>query len=897
MTLPLLRSSFAAWLALLAFGSEPLWSQESSADRPRDQSSLSFEQARAIGRQRSTYLNDQRFEVPATPEPSLDGFAETVYPILKQACVPCHGAEQQEANLRIDNLDPDLSHGSDTDWWLEVQAVLSNGEMPPPDESTLAEVDRAKVVRWLAGEIQLASIVRRASGEHSSFRRMTRYEFNYALQDLLGLPFDFARDLPPEANSEEGFQNSSDLLHLSVSQLEIYRRSAHAALMRATVRGDQPPVLHWGVNMQDAGRIDWEKQRKEFEKRQAEREDDPERTQEDPDRFEEKLRQPHPVPYYKNLLTGRTVRASWNYRRAQHALEPSASPPTRPASFDHVAILPRGRNRRFTVELGNRVPDEGTLRVRVRAARLNADDDSVPSLRLMFGWQASNEGRALLPVGREDTPVTTGPDEPQDYVWNVPLGEIYPRNSVRKTSTMGAMPNPSEYIALVNNSVSQGPIRIDYVEVAAPIYDAWPPPSHTKIFFDSENRDDEATYAREVLAEFMQRAWRSPARQSQLDRKLRLFATMRDECDSFEECMVEVLATVLASPNFLYVVRSGGDDSDARRSLPGPELATRLSMFLWCSIPDDDLRQTASSGRLLDDDVFQRQITRMLADPRAKRLSEHFVRQWLDMQLLDFRNVPPRMEPLKQSMQREPVELFHAMVREDASVLDFLHSDYTMADEELAAHYGISGVERNHFRRVRLDPANRRGGLLTQAGLLAMNSAGEDSHPLKRGVWLLECLLNDPPPPPPPAVPEIDLADPAVAKMTLKERIEDHRNHAACMSCHAKIDPWGIALENYDAMGQWRDQIKGKPVDATSTLFNDDALDGVDGLKRFLLQKRQDQFVRALVHKLTTYGLGRPLTFADRASIDEITADVRRQGDGLASMIRSIATSDLFRSQ
>jgi hypothetical protein len=289
----------------------------------------------------------------------------------------------------------------------------------------------------------------------------------------------------------------------------------------------------------------------------------------------------------------------------------------------------------------------------------------------------------------------------------------------------------------------------------------------------------------------------------------------------------------------------------------------------------------------------------MLADPRASRFSKHFVRQWLDMQLLDFLDIKqhvPNFDPLlKEAMQHEPIALFHEVLQKNASVLDFIHADYTMANERLAVHYGLPDVHGNHFRRVKLDSGPQRGGLLTQAGLLAMNSNGTDSHPLKRGIWLLESLLNDPPPPPPPAVPEIDLADPEIAKMTLKQRIEDHRNHAACMSCHSKIDPWGIAFENYDAIGRWRNQIKGKPVDAASVLFNKQKLNGMDGLKRFLLKTRQDQFVRAMVHKMTTYALGRPLTFADHSDIDKITANVRRQGDGLATMIKLVATSELFR--
>ncbi len=209
---------------------------------------------------------------------------------------------------------------------------------------------------------------------------------------------------------------------------------------------------------------------------------------------------------------------------------------------------------------------------------------------------------------------------------------------------------------------------------------------------------------------------------------------------------------------------------------------------------------------------------------------------------------------------------------------------------------GSNGVYGNHFRRVQLDGNFQRGGLLTQAGLLAMNSDWPDSHPLKRAIWLLERLLDDPPPPPPPAVPQIDLADPEIAKMTLKERIENHRNQAACKSCHTKIDPWGIAFENYDALGQWRDEIRGKPVDASSELFNHQTLDGMDGLKRYLLETRQDQFVQAMVQKLATYALGRPLGFEDRAGIDSITAQVRREGDGLKTMIQAIVKSDLFQS-
>ncbi|MDA0809569.1 MAG: DUF1592 domain-containing protein, partial [Planctomycetota bacterium] len=380
--------------------------------------------------------------------------------------------------------------------------------------------------------------------------------------------------------------------------------------------------------------------------------------------------------------------------------------------------------------------------------------------------------------------------------------------------------------------------------------------------------------------------------------------------------MIEVLATVLSSPDFLYVIQNeviqngsasepGGEAGQQGRvnseEISSHELATRLSLFLWCSVPDTELLKLAEREELRDSKVLADQVSRMLADSRSQRFSEQFVRQWLDMQLLDFLDLKqhvPGFDPLlKEAMQHEPIALFHEVLQNNDSVLDFIHSDYTLANERLAIHYGLPDVHGNHFRRVNLDAVQTRGGLLTQAGLLAMNSNGTDSHPLKRGIWLLESLLNDPPPPPPPAVPEIDLADPEIAKMTLKERIEDHRNHAACRSCHAKIDPWGIAFENYDAIGRWRTQVNGKPVDAVSLLFNKQKLDGMDGLKRFLLENRQDQFVRAMVHKMTAYALGRPLTFADHSGIDRIAAGVRKQGDRLATMIQLVATSDLFRSK
>lgn len=859
---------------------------------------LSLESALAEGKKQSKLIHYSEKEVSLeTPEPDLDKFRSEIQPILEENCVRCHGPKKAKARLRIDKLDPNMLTGSDVDWWLEIQATLGQGEMPPPEESELRSEDRGKIMEWLSGEIRMASVIRRATADHSSFRRLTRYEYNYALQDILGLPWNFARDLPPEAHSEDGFQNSSDVLGMSVAQLETYRRIARKALERAIVIGPSPETLYWGVSMNKASRIDFSKQTQRIEKLKNDFQDKPEKLEKELARF----KKPHRRAYFKDLRSGHTVEQSWGYGGARYALKPTLTRPEIPDTFDHVAIIPPGnpRNQRLIVELGEKVPDEGILRVRVRASAITDDENRYPSMQLMFGWQASNEGRALLRVSEEDVLVTASPDKPQIYEWNVPLGDIYPRNSVRKTSKLGRMPNPSEYIRIANSSDSMGIIQIDYVEVTTPVYDQWPPRSHQKIFFKSKNQESEPQYAREILTTFMHRAWRREISNDELDQKLNLFKVMRPLSDSFEEAMIEVLATVLSAPDFLYIINEGSSSDQGEKSeiqqLTDFELAARLSMFLWCSIPDEQLLDLAGSGSLSKPDILAGEVSRMLSDSKSKRFAHHFVHQWLDMQLLDFLNKDQGLDnALKEAMLKEPELLFQEALQNNQSALTFIHTDYTMVNERLARHYEIGGVYGNHFRRVSLNPDHRRGGLLTQAGLLAMNSSGEDSNPLKRGIWMLESLLNDPPPPPPPAVPVIDLADPEIAKMTLKERIEDHRNQPACMSCHIKIDPWGIAFENYGALGQWRDRVKGKPVDSTSRLFNNEKLEGMDGLKRFILLNRQDQFIRALTYKMVVYALGRPLSFADQNGIEVIAAKVRQEGDGMATMIQQIVTSEMF---
>ena len=518
-------------------------------------------QVKESGTLRSSYKNQRSLrDQPAKPKPKLAEFRAQIRPILKKACFQCHGTDIQEGEFRVDTLDPDLLHGGDVDWWLEVIDVLSNGEMPPEDEVELADEDRSGMIDWLSSEIHVASQVRRSEQGHSSFRRMTRYEYNHALQDLLGLPFEFAEDLPPETASEDGFTNTSEVLRMSAMQFGYYRELARKALERATVRGPQPEAIHYSITMEAAAAMVRPKYANDVAVRKERFRDDPERLKKALKDLAEAQKFNRNATHFVNTNTGIGVKASWRYSGAKYAWTPTKTLADVPAVSPHVAVIPA--KQKLIVELGNSVPDSGIMRVRVRAARTTFDETHIPSLRLEFGWQASNNSSATESASDQELVIDAPPDAPQFYQWEFPLSEIRVRNPMRKTAEMGETPSPSEYLQLVNNAVSEGDIQIDFVEISAPVYEQWPPESHRRIFIDSPNAIDDSIYDREVLRRFMTRAWRRAVTDSDVDRKAALLANIRSECDDSQQAMIEVLANVLSSPEFLYL---GG----IRRSLFG----------------------------------------------------------------------------------------------------------------------------------------------------------------------------------------------------------------------------------------------------------------------------------------------------------------------------------------
>lgn len=803
------------------------------------------------------------------PVANLQTFREEIAPVLKRACVHCHGPDKQKGKFRVDTLNPDMLKGGDLEWWLEVFDVVSNGEMPPEDaDAHLEGHERASVVDWLSGELHQASLLKRSAKGRSSFRRLTRYEYDYALRDLLGLDYSLIDRLPPETASEDGFKNSSELLQMSAMQFQLYREISLKALRRVVVTGEKPTPVRYVLPLENL-----------FNKTSSSRKGQVFRR--DSDNYAKERRRPH---LFKRE-TGSGVPFSGG------SYQPLSKPAVDREAPSSAVYMELPRNGEWKLGLDRFLPDEGTMRVSIRAARSTEELPGDVALRLGFSAHTSNNANFSNVISQRDRVVKAPAGAPEFIHFDIQLADIQ-RNPFRKLETK--FPRRDEFLHIRNVTAVEGlHVQFDHVEITAPFHEQWPPSGHRVIFFDSTNRTNESVYAGEVLKQFMERAWRRPVKGPEVDRFLNLFAEYRPQFESMEEAMVEVLATVLAHPEFLYL--SQGESSSTRQEISHYELANRLAVFLWSSIPDAELLGLAKSGSLRDPSILAAQVERMLADPRARRFSRHFVRQWLGLDGLQSVDHITDKE-LKAAMEEESVAFFQDVLSRNASVMDFIDSDYAVVNSRLARHYRIPDVHGVEFRRVSLESGHNRGGLLTGAGVLAMNSDGKDSHPLKRGVWMLERLLHDPPPPPPPNVPEVDLADPEIAKMTLKERIADHRDDPACYSCHARIDPWGIALENYDAMGLFRTSIKDKPVDATSELFNKKTLAGIDGLKDYLLAERQDQFARAMTHKLTAYALGRHLAFADHADISELTLEFRRKGDRLRDLVHLLVQSRIFNS-
>ena len=362
---------------------------------------------------------------------------------------------------------------------------------------------------------------------------------------------------------------------------------------------------------------------------------------------------------------------------------------------------------------------------------------------------------------------------------------------------------------------------------------------------------------------------------------------------TFESTIKRFLPVVLASPNFLYLQRTGAGNDEHHEFA----IASRLSYFLWGTMPDTQLLELAAKEKLTNHDVLVKQVRRMLADDRSQTMVNQFIDQWLDLDgvqrvAIDKDRFKDFWDETKVAMQQETRLLFAELMHHDLSALNLIDCDFTMLNDHLAQHYLIPGVHGPEFRRVALSADDQRGGVLTHGSVLYRGSDGKDSHPIRRGVWLLKRLLDDPPPDPPPNVPDLDQTDPKLSGLPLKKQLALHRENQACANCHQKIDPWGIAFEDYSAVGRWRGE-KDKTA-ANTTLPDGSEITSLNDLKSHLIEHRKQDFARALTKNLLTYALGRSLDFSDEPLVESLAADFQDHDFQIRWLIEAIVTSDAF---
>lgn len=415
----------------------------------------------------------------------------------------------------------------------------------------------------------------------------------------------------------------------------------------------------------------------------------------------------------------------------------------------------------------------------------------------------------------------------------------------------------------------------------------------------SEEGESDSDRARKILLRFAEQAWRGPVSSHDLERCLTFFNQGREDGGSFEAGMERALSAILVSRNFLFRIEKDpkGISPETPYPIEDSELASRLSFFLWSSLPDEPLRELAKEGQLSNPETLRAQVARMLRDGRSNSLVNNFADQWLYLRNLDAVHPDARLFPgfdhnLREAFRRETEWHFERMIREDRSVLDLLQSEETFLNERLAKHYGIPHIYGTRFREVELTPEVNRGGLLRQGSILTVTSYATRTSPVIRGNWILESILGTPPPPPPPNIPTLEEVS-VSAELPIRERLAAHREKAACASCHNVMDPIGFALEHYDSIGGWRELENGAPVDARGALPGSDDFDGVEGLERAILQ-RPERFVSTLAEKLIIFGLGRGITASDGPEIRKIVAQAEKQNYAFSELATAIVQSKLF---
>jgi hypothetical protein len=773
---------------------------------------------------------------PSTVSTSADTLPPTAAEraLLDRYCVTCHNERVKTAGLLLDRMDLDRVPES-AEVWEKVLRKLGGGMMPPPGAPRPDQAGIAALVSYLETSIDRAALTRPNPGR-SPLHRLNRSEYANAIRDLLALDVD-ATALLPADDEANGFDNIADVLKVSPSLIEQYLTASRKIASLAV--GD-----------------------------------------------------PHIVP------------VSSVYR----------VPPDR-AQADHVEGLPLGTRGGLLVHHSFPLDADYDFRVNL----LQNIVGYVPGLEWPHQLEISVDGERVFtaPVGGEednklsDTNLALAKETLDSRLRariHVKAGQRAVTVAFTRKSSAESVEPLQPFTRDLDMQNMNGIPLIEHVQIAGPFNPTGPgdTPSRRRIFICSPSRGglaaasarEEAGCARTILSTLARRAYRRPV-DTEIDTLLGFYESGRKQ-GTFDSGIETAVRFILTSPKFIFRDEPDPPNVEAGAVYPVSdlELASRLSFFLWSSLPDDQLLTAASQGKLKDPAVLERQVRRVLADSRSSALVDNFAAQWLFVRNLqsfqpDTATFPNFDDNLRQGFRQETGLFFESVMRGDRSVMDLLTADYTFVNERLARHYGIPGVYGSRFRRVTLTDQNRRG-LLGQGSILSVTSYPNRTSPVLRGKWILENILGTPPPPPPPNVPTLRENGEDGKVMSVRERLEEHRKNPACATCHRVMDPLGFSLENFDATGAWRTkEARGVGVDASGRLADGTPVDGPVAL-RMALVKHPEQFVRTMTEKLLTYGLGRGIESCDMPAVRAIARDAARQNYRFSALIMGIVKSTPF---
>jgi mono/diheme cytochrome c family protein len=779
--------------------------------------------------------------VVAAPPAGLD----TTRAALGRYCIACHNQKLLTAGLALDTVDvakPSVSAAV----WERVILKLRGGVMPPPGSPRPDDATYDSVSRWLETEIDRSAAASPNPGRNSTVHRLNRAEYHNAIRDLFAVDIDVKALLPGDETSDRGFDNNADVLSLTTTQLERYMSAARKITRLAT---GLPPT---GAGFET------------FEVPLLLLQDD--RQNEDlplGSRGGAVVRYNFPVD--GEYLIKVHLRTNW-----QDYILGMGTPHQLDIRIDGALV------KRFTVG--------GDARGRPSPAGFAIAEPGEPAWE-EYIHHADDQLEVRLPI--KAGPRAVG----LSFVRKMlePEGILQPRQGGRVLS------QSVEYDgnAAVGSVAIGGPYRVDGPGNT---------PSRRGIFVCEPVRGaEEEGCATKILSRVARRAFRRPVTARDVQVLLGFFKDGRASGGSFDAGIQLALERLLVDPDFLLRIEREPNNVSPGRvyRLSDLEVASRLSFFLWSSIPDEPLLDVAERGKLTDPLMLEQQVRRMLADVRSQALVDNFAAQWLHLRNLEDVLGDPVPFPdfdlnLVEAFRTETELFIASTLHEDRSVLDLLSANYTFVNERLAQHYGIPGVYGSRFRRVTLPDREQRGGLLAHGGLLALTSYPTRTSPVLRGKWLLDTILGAPPPQPPPDVPDLPERGQGGKTVSVRERLEQHRQNPACASCHSTIDPLGFALENYDALGAWRTLDEGGGVvDAAGTMRSGAKVEGLRGLRALLLNKRE-QFVRTVTEKLVAYAVGRELEYYDQPTVRKVAQDAAPREYRWSSLILGVVRSPAF---